>query len=87
MAKRIISLIEPFGTSQETYVYEDGNKIEALYPSISEIPDVIMNLAKKYDIEDVSLIGSKQFNRGIVKQIQTKELEDYGTNKLKILTL
>ncbi|AXF52464.1 MAG: hypothetical protein [Caudoviricetes sp.] len=82
--KKIIAIIAPFQLKQDVYVYEDGNKVDIRYPKLEELEETIFSLSEQYDVEKVNLIGSKQFNRGLVKKIKEKELSKYQKNRLDI---
>lgn len=82
--KKIIGIIHPFDRQQMFYVYQDGNKLEIVQTEMENIPDTIFNLSKAYDVYQVNLSGAKHFIKGIVKQIQEKEITKYNENKLTI---
>ncbi len=82
--KKIIGIIHPFDRQQMFYVYQDGNKLEIVQTEMENIPDTIFNLSKTYDVYQVNLSGAKHFIKGIVKQIQEKEITKYNENKLTI---
>jgi len=48
-----------------------------------EIPEIILTLSKKYNINQIDLSGSKSYLEGIVKKIQETEILTYNTNTLK----
>ena len=66
--KKIIGIIHPFDIYQTFYVYEDGN----------------IELSRTYDVYQVDLSGAEHFAKGIIKQIQEKEITKYNENKLTI---
>lgn len=82
--KKIIGIIHPFDIYQTFYVYQDGNKLEAIQTKIINIPDTIFELCHAYDINQVDLSGAKHFTKGIIKQIKEKEFTRYNENKLNI---
>ena len=82
--KKIIGIIHPFDIYQTFYVYEDGNKLEIIQTKIKDIPDTIFELSQAYDVYQVDLSGAKNFAKGIIKQIQEKEITKYNENKLYI---
>lgn len=82
--KKIIGVIHPFDIYQTFYVYEDGNKLEIVQVKINEIPDTVFELSRTYDVYQVDLSGAEHFNKGIIKQIQEKEMTKYNENKLVI---
>ena len=82
--KKIIGIIHPFDHKQTFYVYEDGNKLEIVQTTIEKIPDTIFKLSHTYDVYQVDLSGAQRFTKGIIKQIQEKEMLKYNENKLTI---
>ena len=82
--KKIIGIIHPFDMYQTFYVYQDGNKLEIVKTKISDIPDTIFELSQDFDVYQVDLSGAEHFNKGIIKQIQEKEMLKYNENKLII---
>ena len=51
---------------------------------MSNIPDTIFELSRTYDVYQVDLSGAEHFAKGIIKQIQEKEITKYNENKLTI---
>lgn len=51
---------------------------------MKDIPDTIFELSRIYDVYQVDLSGAEHFNKGIIKQIQEKEISKYNENKLII---
>lgn len=82
--KKIVSVIKPFIINQNIFVYEDGNKIDAVSVPLNNIQDILINTANKYEITEVELIGSKKYLNGIIKKIQEEEMTQYKENKLNI---
>lgn len=82
--KKIIGIIHPFDVYQIFYVYEDGNKLEIVQTKIEDIPDTIFRLSHAYNVYQVDLSGAEHFTKGIIKQIQEKEITKYNENKLII---
>ena len=82
--KKIVSVIKPFIINQNIFVYEDGNKIDAVSVPLNNMQDILINKANKYEITEVELIGSKKYLNGIIKKIQEEEMTQYKENKLNI---
>ncbi len=82
--KKIVSVIRPFTLNQNIFVYEDGNKIDVVSVELEKIEDTIIETAKKYDVKEIQLIGSKKFSKGIQEKIETAEMTKYGKNDLEI---
>ena len=82
--KKIIGIIHPFDIYQTFYVYQDGNKLEIIQTKINDIPDTIFELSQTYDVYQVDLSGAQHFIKGLIRQIQEKEITKYNENKLII---
>ena len=82
--KKIVSIIKPFTINQNIFVYEDGNKIDAISVPLNDIQNILVNTANKYEITEVELIGSKKYLNGIVKKVQEEEITQYKKNKINI---
>ena len=82
--KKIVGIIHPFDIYQTFYVYEDGDKLEVTHARLNDIPDTIFELSRTYDVYQVDLSGAEHFVKGIIKQIQEKEITKYNKNKLTI---
>lgn len=82
--KKIVSVIRPFTIEQNIFVYEDGNKIDAISVQLNDIQNILVNTANKYEITEVELIGSKKYLNEIVKKVQEEEMTQYKENKINI---
>jgi len=47
-----------------------------------EIPEIILTLARKYNVNQIDLSGSKNYLEGIIKKTKEKELSKYNMNIL-----
>lgn len=84
MARKIIGAVKPFCLMQEFYVYEDGNKIDTISLKTNNIDKEILPFVEKYNVSEINLIGSKQFNRGLSKKIKAAEMAKFNKNELII---
>ena len=75
--KKIISILQPFELEQKIFVYEDGNKIDAQQVRIDDLPVTILELANKYQISQIDLLGPKQYSRGICSKIKNQAVALY----------
>lgn len=73
MNRKMIIITDPYVVQQNIYVYEDNNKIDIIPSTLEDLPNNIFAISSKYEIEDVSLLGPKQYNRGLLKTIQKEE--------------
>ena len=82
--KKIVSVIKPFTVQQNVFVYEDGNKIEVISTPLNDIQNTMVEIADKYNINEIELIGSKKYSKGIENKIKEIEMTKYNENKLNI---
>lgn len=82
--KRIVGILRPFDLNQIFYVYEDSNKLDMIQVETSEIPNTVFLLSEQYDVKQVDLSGPEHYVKGIIKQIQEKEIIKYYKNDLII---
>lgn len=82
--KKIIGILRPFDLYQTLYVYEDGNEIDVAKTTVDEIANKVLELANKYEINQIDLSGAKQYAIKIQKDICEKELTQYNKNELVI---
>lgn len=82
--KKIVGMVRPFDAKQTFYVYEDGNVLGVKTPSLENITEDILSLAKEFNVNRIDLAGPKQFNHKIVKDIQKEEFLKYNKNSLEI---
>lgn len=82
--KKIVTVIKPFIMQQNIFVYEDGNKIDLFSVNLEDIENSLIETAKKYDVTDIELIGSKSYSKGIKNKIEVAEMNKYNENKLNI---
>lgn len=82
--KKIVGILRPFDYNQQFFVFENGNRLASFSMSVTEIPDEILAIAKKYEITQVDLTGPKQYATGIKKRILENELKTYSENSLTI---
>lgn len=82
--KKIVSVIKPFVIDQNIFVYEDGNKIDAVMSSVDNLPETILQLTKQYELNNVELAGPVSYLKGLQKQIQELEMDTYETNNIEI---
>lgn len=82
--RKIVGILRPFDLHQTLYVYEDSNKIDYAKPTFAELNNTIFALVDQYQINDITFLGSMQFNRGIKNKLIEDELTKYSYNKLNI---
>lgn len=82
--KKIIGILRPFDLEQKFYVYEDGNKIDAVKTSLDDIPTTVIGLADKYEVKQLDLSGPKQFSAGVSNKIKEEEVRQYSKERINI---
>ena len=82
--KKIVSVIKPFIMNQNIFIYEDGNKIDALSVSLDDIHEILVDTAIKYEATEIELIGSIKYLNGIANKIKETEINKYNENKFNI---
>lgn len=82
--KKIVGILRPFDVQQQFYVYENGNKIDAVPATMDEINNVIFALIEKHDVHTLDLVGPKQYARGIVTKFRESEMALYSKNIIEI---
>lgn len=61
MEDKIIVMFQPFDKLQNIMVYQNGERVETVSVEVERIPHSVRGLASKYDINKVSLCGSKAY--------------------------
>lgn len=83
--KKIVGILRPFDFHQTLYIYDNDNKIDHVRPTLENLIPTIFSLIEQYnDLTEINLLGPKQFNRGIKKNLLQEELTRYNSNKIKI---
>ena len=83
--KKLIGMIEPFQVNQLLYVYEDGNKIDAIETDIDNFVKNAISLIKQYELTEMSIKGPKKYSKMLASQIQSSELLNYDNgNQIQI---
>jgi hypothetical protein len=84
MKNKIYGVFQPFDTKQSFYAVVNDEVKEISLDTQNFATELITN-CKEYNITDVEIVGSKNFNQGIKKQVQKKEIEKYNKNELNII--
>ena len=82
--KKIIGVLRPFDLVQKFYVYENGNKIDAVGAKLDEIPTTVLGLSQQYDVHQLDLTGPKQFSKGISSKIKEEDIDKSVVRILRI---
>ncbi len=82
--KKIVCMLKPFSIQQQIYVYEDGNKIEAVECTIEDFTETIFTLNNNYEgLDEVDLVGPKQYAKGLQFMLEYEEKQKYGNGVIK----
>lgn len=81
---KIIGNLKPLNAYQTFFVCSDNNLTEQVKVETGKISDTILNLTKKFGINDVDLYGSKDYVEGIIKSTKEKEINMFNKNILNI---
>lgn len=82
--KKIVGALKPFILKQDFYVYEDSNKIYAFSTTIDKLSEDILAVAEQYQVNQLDLVGPKQYSKGIGNKIEEAEMAKYNKNILEI---
>lgn len=78
----IVTTIRPFVMEQEVNVYENGECKKNVKCTLSELENVIADLAKEFNIQTVDLAGSNQL---FGLRLKEKLMSKYAENQLNII--
>ena len=76
--KKIVSVIKPFTLVQNIFIYEDTDKIATYTANLNDIQNTLLKLTEEYQINNISLVGSKKFSKGIKEKIEQAEMIKYN---------
>lgn len=82
-----VVMADMFARTQNVFVYEDGNTVEVLHPTLDDMPNVLMSLNEKYNLEQISLVGAQKFLVGYQKKIEQAAVAKYGKNNLNLVIM
>lgn len=85
---KIVALINPTSLKQEFCLIKDNTMVKRETPKVQEMIDTVFNFIKEFpEIEEIDLLGSKQYNAGFRRRLMAFEKEKFGKNKLNIKLL
>lgn len=84
---KLVGMIQPFDAVQTLYVYENGNILEVVHPTLDNLPDAVFSLKDKYNANKLDLVGATRFSKGYQKKILEEEVKRYSSNTLEINVL
>ena len=71
MEDKIIVMFQPFDKLQNIMIYQNGERVEEVKVEADRIPASVRGLASKYNIDKVSLCGSKAYLAKFQQEITT----------------
>ena len=71
MEDKIIVMFQPFDKLKNIMVYQNGERVEEVKVEADRIPASVRGLASKYNIDKVSLCGSKAYLAKFQQEIIT----------------
>lgn len=71
---------QPFLRNQMIYAYKDGNIVEDVSVPIEEISSAVTNLSKKYNANEINLIGNQDYLARFKAEMGTKFTEGVNIN-------
>lgn len=83
--KNAVVMMDMFTRQQKVFVYEDGNTIDVLHPTIDDLPETLCQLNEQYNFEQISLVGAKRFLTGYQKKIEQAAVSKYGKNTMNLV--
>lgn len=85
--KKIISIIQPFDTTQKIYVYDEDTQIVEKYSLTEDLPNELYHMAKTYNIDSVILKGSDYLANYVIKKIKEQESLNFDNKKINIIKI
>lgn len=81
---KVVTVLQPFTLQQNVYVYEDGNKLEAITVDTVNVQDTIASLVKEYAAAEINFGGPVKYAKGIGKKVQEILLKNFSIDNIKI---
>lgn len=81
---KIVTILQPFTLQQNVYVYEDGNKLDAIQVNTDAVHETIANLVKQYNATEINFGGPAKYAKGIGNKVKEKLLKDFSIDNIEI---
>lgn len=81
---KVVTVLQPFTLQQNVYVYEDGNKLEAISVDTINVQDTIASLVKEYAATEINFGGPIKYAKGIGKKVQELLIKNFNINNVEI---
>lgn len=84
MKKTIIVNISMFTFKQDVRIYEGNQVIDYATCSMKDLPNTVVAYAKKHDVNEIKMKGTKAFCQKYGQKIQEYELKYYNSSNINI---
>ena len=85
--KKLVVNVKLFTFTQTVLVVENNEIIDTKTIPMNAFEESILALANELEINELNLVGTKVYTKGIQKEIQKIELKKYNENKLNIVLM
>ena len=75
---RIIIWTNPVAPFQKLYVMKDGVLIEQMGIQINDVPDIVFELAQKYEIQEIHFSGTRSYAEKIAEDLREQSVFKYN---------
>lgn len=82
--KQIIIPINLFTLDQTIYIATDSEVKEFTKTDFAHLPEVIVELANVQDVNNIKIIGNKNYSEAVANEIKEYNLKNYGFKELNI---
>ena len=79
--------INLFRLAQEILIVDDTNTETFAQVDLSELPEVIIEAANTFGIEDIKLMGNENYATALLNEIKEYSLQNYSNNNLNIIIM
>ena len=80
--KKIFVYVQLFDSLQKIEVLENNESIDLIQLTMTEIPEKLCQLSKKYNITEINVIGPPYYVNDIERKTKQKEMDKYQSNIL-----
>lgn len=79
---RLLVRGDPVGPFQHIYVFEGDKMTESIGIGIDDLEEVVFEIAKKYNITQIDLSGSRVYMQGIEAKLKEAGITLYDLNSI-----
>lgn len=84
MDKQIIIPINLFTLEQSIYIVDETDSKEFAKADVIHLPEVVGDLSIAQNIENIKIIGNKNYSEALAKEIKEYSLTNYANKTLNI---